>query len=272
MPSAETSPLDRQHTKLTWRIRWRTALVYTWFGLYLFVLTVLLGPFLWLAGATWDPQRRLARRCTRAFYRHAMHGFCGPRLVVESLPNQAIPEPCIMVANHQSAIDILLLFQLSPDARCWAKDWPFQKPLLGWLMKLCGHLHVDDPDVLEQAKKSIREGVGLYVFPEGTRTRSGRLGRFHDGAFLLAAQTGVALVPVAISGSGRCMTPGFVAIIDCPLSVRPLGVLYADPAIPKAHLVLKQQARALIAAALNADASTTSRHTPESDVSCDEPP
>ncbi len=266
MPSADTIPMDRRHARLTWRIRWRTALVYTWFGLYLFVLAVVLGPLLWLAGATWDPQRRLARRWTRAFYRHAMRGFCGARMVIENLPGQAIPEPCILVANHQSAIDILLLFQLSPDARCWAKDWPFQKPLLGWLMRLCGHLHVDDPNVLEQAAESIRQGVGMYVFPEGTRSRSGRLGRFHDGAFLLAVQTGVPIVPVAIRGSGRCMTPGYVAIIDVPISVRPLGILYADPAAPKAHLALKRQTHGLIAAALEADADTTATEDHKSSI------
>ena len=184
-----------------------------------------------------------------------MRGFCQSRMVIENLPGQTIPEPCIVVANHQSAIDILLLFQLSPDARCWAKDWPFKKPLLGWLMRLCGHLHVDDPNVLEHAAASIRQGVGIYVFPEGTRSRTGRLGRFHDGAFMLAVQTGVPIVPVAICGSGRCMTPGYVAIMDVPITVRPLGILYADLTVPKAQLVLKRQAHSLIAAALNADAT-----------------
>lgn len=62
-------------------------------------------------------------------------------------------------------------------------------------------------------------------------------------------------MPVAICGSGRCMTPGYVAIMDVPITVRPLGILYPDPTVPKAHLVLKRQAHSLIAAALNADAA-----------------
>ncbi len=221
-------PTGFQPARVTWRVVLRSVQVFGWFATYLVFFVVVLGPWLWVFNQWWDRDRRLARRIVRALYRHGMHGFCGRNLWIAPFDWRVVPQPCILVANHQSAIDILLLLQLPPDARCWAKNWPFRMPFLGALMKLCGHLHVQHADVLEQAAESLRRGVSLYVFPEGTRSRNGRLGRFHDGAFLLAARTNCPIVPVAIHGSGRCMTPDHIAIFDVPLRVEPLGILYPD--------------------------------------------
>ncbi len=235
---------------VTLRVVLRSLQVFSWFAAYLVIFVVVLGPFLWLAAAIWDRDRRLPRRIVRALYRHGMRGFCGSNMRIQAFDWNRIQVPCILVANHLSAIDILLLLQLPPDARCWAKTWPFRMPFLGALMKLCGHLRVERENVLEQAAQSLRRGVSLYVFPEGTRSRNGRLGRFHDGAFLLAARTNCPVVPIAIHGSGRCMIPDHIRIHDVPLRVEPLGILHADPAAEKPHLDLKRRAFAMIERAL----------------------
>lgn len=234
------------------RVVLRSIQVLTWFAVYLAILTVVLGPFLWIWCRLFDHQRRLPRKLTRWFYRHGMRGFCGSNMRIKAFNWSAIPGPCIIVANHQSVIDILLMMQLPPDARCWSKDWLFHRPLLGWLMSLCGHLHVDDPDVMTQAIHGIQQGVSMYIFAEGTRSRTRRLGRFHEGAFHLACTTHIPVVPVAIHGSGNCMPPGQMAVFDVPILVEPLGILYADESLPHPQRDLKRRAHAMIASALEA--------------------
>ncbi len=236
--------------QITLRVALRTTYVLTWFAIYLVTLTLILGPFLWIWCRLFDRQRRSVRKLVRMFYRHGMRGYCGKNMRIKEFDWSAIRGPCLLIANHQSVIDILLMFQLPPDGCCWSKEWPFQMPILGWLMSLSGHLHVEKPDVVNRAAELVRSGQSMYIFPEGTRSRSLKLGRFHEGAFQLACRTNVPVVPVAIHGSGNCMQPGQMAVFDVPIFVEPLAILYPDHRLAHPQRELKKRVRDLIVAAL----------------------
>jgi 1-acyl-sn-glycerol-3-phosphate acyltransferase len=233
----------------------RTLLVVSALVLALALLVLLAGPFLLLAGLTWDPRRRLARRLTRGTFAPLLRALCvltGVPLKLDMSPDVDWPRlgPCIIVANHASAMDALALMQLPPgigDGRIWAKAWPFKKPLLGSLMRLSGHLRVDDFNLLPDARDLLSSGETMLVFPEASRSRNGRLARFHDGAFLLAARTGRPIVPVAIRGTHACFPPGQPWIFPPHIQIDVLGVIHpAD----RAHADLKHAARQMIEAAL----------------------
>lgn len=244
--SSEAAP----RRAITLRVVFRTTFVLTWFAIYLVILTLILGPILWIWCWFFDRQRRSVRKLVRMFYRQGMRGYCGKNMRIKEFDWSAIRGPCILIANHQSAIDILLMFQLPPDGCCWCKEWPFQQPVLGWLMSLSGHLHVEQPDIVNRATEMIQTGQSMYIFPEGTRSRSLKLGRFHEGAFQLACRTNVPVVPVAIHGSGNCMPPGQLAIFDVPILVEPLGILYPNHSLEHPQRELKKQVREMIVAAL----------------------
>jgi 1-acyl-sn-glycerol-3-phosphate acyltransferase len=135
----------------------------------------------------------------------------------------------IFVSNHQSIYDIPILFSTLPyQVRIIAKKSLGRFPFLGWHLRRTGHLLVDrrSPDpraILRQWMELVSKGLSLAVFPEGTRSLDGRVGRFKAGSFLLAIQAGLPIVPVAISGSrhvmlkGRLMTkPGNVRLVVQP--------------------------------------------------------
>jgi 1-acyl-sn-glycerol-3-phosphate acyltransferase len=232
-----------------------------WLGLTLFI--VLLGPFLLIAAYTIDRQRRTARRLARLLFPNLVRHYCW----IKRLPLRIDPAPfdwksigpCIVVANHGSCMDSVLLMALPPgvgDGRVWAKGWPFRVPLLGWLMRLSGHLFVEDFNILPDAQSCLADGSSLLVFPESSRTRSGKVARFREGAFLLAARTGFPIVPVAIHGSFECLPPGQPWIFSPNLRIQPLAVLYPDATDPKSHAQLRRQAHALISQALAQPADT----------------
>ncbi|PAP76463.1 lysophospholipid acyltransferase family protein [Rubrivirga marina] len=119
----------------------------------------------------------------------------------------ALHPPYVVVSNHQSQADIPVISLLPWEMKWVAKKELFDLPVMGWLMKLAGDIAVDRKDpqsrstVLARATRVLRRGTSVMFFPEGTRSRDGRVKGFHDGAFRLAIEAGVPVLPVAIDGT-----------------------------------------------------------------------
>ena len=122
----------------------------------------------------------------------------------------------IFMVNHQSNIDIpVLITGLSQFQLRWiAKKELLWVPFFGWAMWASKHITVDRTNplgaakTLQRAKERIAAGISVVVFPEGTRSRDGELLRFKKGGFRLAVETGTAIVPVTINGSGALLPSG----------------------------------------------------------------
>jgi 1-acyl-sn-glycerol-3-phosphate acyltransferase len=122
----------------------------------------------------------------------------------------------VFMVNHQSNIDIPVLIRSLPQfqLRWIAKKELLRVPFFGWAMWASKHITVDRTDPLDalaslqRAKERIAAGISVVVFPEGTRSPDGKLLRFKKGGFLLAVQTGTAIVPVTINGSGALLPSG----------------------------------------------------------------
>jgi 1-acyl-sn-glycerol-3-phosphate acyltransferase len=159
----------------------------------------------------------------------------GARLEVVRPPAPP-PGPVIFACNHESALDIWVLFVVLPRSfRFVAKQELFRLPLFGWYMRIGGHVAVDRSHhqravaSLAQAGEKIRSGTSIVVFPEGTRSRTGRIQPFKKGPFVVAKAAGVPVVPLAISGTGS-ITPSKKIEIH-PGTIR---VAAGDPVDPAA--------------------------------------
>lgn len=116
--------------------------------------------------------------------------------------------PCIIVANHQSFIDIFLIASQGNNNYSFVtKSWPYRAFFyLEPMMRYAGYIDVEaaSPDQVEKrALELLGDGVSLIIFPESKRTRTGDLGKFHVGAFLLACRANVPVVPMIIENSGK---------------------------------------------------------------------
>ncbi len=123
--------------------------------------------------------------------------------------------PHVFVANHSSMIDICALFMAIPvPLRFVLKAELGKVPFLGWYTRAMGMVLIkragarDTARQLQRAVDLLGQGHSLAAFPEGTRSTTGRLRRFKSGAFKVAINAGVAVVPVAIDGTGQVMPPG----------------------------------------------------------------
>jgi 1-acyl-sn-glycerol-3-phosphate acyltransferase len=124
----------------------------------------------------------------------------------------------IFMSNHQSLADVPVIFDSLPhNLRFVAKKELLYVPFFGLYLYLAGYPLIDRRNreeairSLEHAGALIRSGIPVVSFPEGTRTRDGNVGPFKKGAFVLALEAGVPIVPVAISGSDRVMARGSLA-------------------------------------------------------------
>jgi len=161
--------------------------------------------------------------------------------------------PCVFVANHESIYDTVAVLALPRPLVMLVKRWVWRTPLVGPAVRAAGFLLTDGVDLdslVTQARQNLAEGVSVLVFPEGTRSRDGRLGRFHSGAFQLAARLGVPVVPIALCGTRHVVPPGSWWVGD-----HDAHVVVLDPVDPRGfagelgHLVLARHVRARIAAA-----------------------
>ncbi len=136
------------------------------------------------------------------------------RVEIEGMGNIDLNRPQIFVANHSGLHDILSLAAHLPIQFRWiAKKSLFRVPFMGWHMRRSGYIAIDRENPRDAAKsiieaaREIQNGVNAIAFPEGTRSRTGELGKFHSGAFSLALRTGVPLVPITLDGSYRVIVP-----------------------------------------------------------------
>ena len=179
------------------------------------VYTIALGT-LSIASSLFERSGHFAHWCARTWSRLILVT-TGVRVEVSGL-NRLTPDcTYVFVANHQSIYDIPILFWSLPyQLRIIAKESLGNVPFLGWHLRRTGHMLVDrrHPDrsrIFGWASRLTSNGLSLIVFPEGTRSRDGRVARFKGGSFLLALQAGLPVVPLSIVGSRRVMLKGRLA-------------------------------------------------------------
>lgn len=146
-------------------------------------------------------------------------------------------ESYVFVANHQGAYDIFLIYGYLGRHFKWMMKKSLRRiPLVGRACEDAGHIFVDKSgphamqQTVDQARRILCDGVSLVVFPEGSRSDTGVVGTFHRGAFQLADELQLAVVPVSIEGSFEVLSrkKGFNF-----LTWHPLSVTFHEPIAPQ---------------------------------------
>ncbi|HEX8702457.1 MAG TPA: lysophospholipid acyltransferase family protein [Myxococcaceae bacterium] len=182
----------------------RTALAASWSMLSLVVfipLALLALPF--------DRQQRVHDVCSILWARGIL-ALAGARLKVRGGEQVSRDERYIIVANHQSYLDAMVMvaaLQPLTSIRMVAHAGAFRIPLIGWGMRLFGHISVDPRSMrnslagLQQAQQSVRRRWSTVFFPEGGISPNGELRPFHNSPFHIASRAGVRVLPVSMSGA-----------------------------------------------------------------------
>jgi len=181
--------------------------------IYYFVLILFLivyGIFIslvWLFIYPFDRKRNIIAKTT---HYHAMGLFwLSPRWKIEIEGKENIEKNTayVIVSNHQAMFDIPLLHALKLHRRWIAKKSLIKMPFVGHAMLIHGDILLERGEassakkMINRALKVLDMGVSIAIFPEGTRSRFGKVGRFKEGAFLLAKKAGAPILPIVIDGT-----------------------------------------------------------------------
>ncbi|MCG8633705.1 MAG: 1-acyl-sn-glycerol-3-phosphate acyltransferase [Desulfobacterales bacterium] len=151
-------------------------------------------------------RRRIITNTFSAFWA-SVYIWCMPAWSVKIIDRHklSLKKNYVLVSNHQSQVDILVLYRLLFPYRWVSKAAVFNLPFIGWNMVLNGDIKLKRGDsesialMMDRCESLLKKNISVFFFPEGTRSRDGRVGPFKPGAFILAKNAGVPIQPVVIN-------------------------------------------------------------------------
>jgi 1-acyl-sn-glycerol-3-phosphate acyltransferase len=228
---------------------------------------------IWTAGVSLPLQRMLARRGPHDLRAQAMihrrarrylrfAGWLGfVRLADPVVEELEAPGPLLVVANHPSLLDAVVLFALLPQADCIVNATRARNPILWGVTRAAGYVsNAAGPAAVAECVERLEAGRNLVIFPEGTRSPAGRLGPFQRGAAHTSLRSGVPLTPVVL----RCDPPalakgqswydvpegGFRVTVRVLKPISPEGAQYDGVSVPVAARRLTAELRETLEKAL----------------------
>lgn len=190
-----------------------------------FVVLTFIGAVLAIAFGFFDGKGRFVFWLAR-WWGRAVLWCSGIHLRVKIHASLDPGRPYVFMANHLSMVDIFAALVAVPVSFCFiAKKSLASIPLFGWAMHAGGFIFIDrhNPTAahrsIAEASRRIHQGQSVVIFPEGTRSRDGKLAPFKKGGFHLAVDSGAEIVPVAIRGSRELMPRGSARIKPGEVSI-----------------------------------------------------
>lgn len=144
---------------------------------------------------------------------------------IENPHQENFEKPAIIISNHQSHIDLALTLQLHPKIVVFTNDWVYNSPFYGWIVRKADYYRASDgyETCIPSLKTLVQQGYSILIFPEGTRSVSGDILRFHKGAFWLSQQLQLDIIPILLHGAGDTVTKGDFHFKDGSLTVKILN-------------------------------------------------
>ena len=227
---------------------------------FIVVSSVMLFPLavlIWLVTRPFDPRTRALHRFT-CFWA-SLYTWLNPLWRVRISGKEHIHDGAtyVMVANHLSLVDILVLFRLFVPFAWVSKQENFAVPFIGWNMRLNGYIPLVRGDrasaaaMMDACRTTLRSGTSIMMFPEGTRSRTGELQAFKPGAFALARELGLPVLPIVLDGSREALPKrGFVLRGRSDITVRVLAEIEVEPDDRRSADELAELTRQQVAAEL----------------------
>ncbi|MCX5679855.1 MAG: lysophospholipid acyltransferase family protein [Candidatus Omnitrophica bacterium] len=175
------------------------------------------------------------------------------KVTVRGLQNIDPKKTYVIIANHQSLADIVIAYQTKMQFKWVAKASLFSIPVLGWSMSLGKHIRLERgsfssiKQIYKEAATWLKAGMSVLFFPEGTRSETGDMKDFQNGAFKLAIREKALVLPIAIRGTGDAMSKGsWLFTSKVPVSLKVLPAIDASTFHIADFAILRDQAREAI--------------------------
>lgn len=220
---------EKKLAPLTFFIIITTIISFGYFALGCLVVTLLI-PVFYILPIPKKPKRKIFSFIMSKFSGSVIYLMVNVRKQVLNPHKETFSKPSIIVANHQSFIDILAILMLNPRIVILTNQWVWNSPLYGWAVRYAGFPTVNNEleDNLIEVEKNLAQGYSIAIFPEGTRSVDGKIKRFHKGAFLLAEKYKLDIVPVLLHGFNYTIRKGDYTLMSGFLTLKVLKRISPD--------------------------------------------
>lgn len=187
-----------------------TILYAIYFSIYTLIHFVVIL-VLYVFTAPFDKKRIVINRSASLWAKMIFVLAPGWKIKIDGLENIDRSKVYVAIINHQSMFDIPLVYTLPMLFKWVSKKEVYKAPVIGQVLLLNKDITIDRSDpkslskLLKLGKMNLEMGLSICIFPEGTRSKTGRIGRFKEGAFLLAKKSGVGILPIICDGTGSAM-------------------------------------------------------------------
>lgn len=195
---------------------WRTLMTFlrTAYSLlfFLFFTLVVFTPFVWIYTKVGKMTERRRYRLHQLIY-HASrfvmihHGIPGTKYEYKVPEGIDFNKPRIIICNHQSHLDLMCQLVFTPKIVFLTNAWVWDNPFYGSLIRNAEYLPVREglDEIMPHLRSLIERGYSIAIYPEGTRSKDCRIGRFHQGAFYIAREFGLEILPMILYGPGKIL-------------------------------------------------------------------
>ena len=212
-----------------------------------FMAFVVVKPYIWLYTKLVKDKEKQRRKAHKVIYNSArgimlVHGIPGTRFTYDIAPGTDFDKPKVIICNHQSHLDLTCQLIFTPNIVFLTNNWVWNNPFYGFLIRTAEYYPVADGlgSMLPNLKSLADRGYSIAVFPEGTRSKTCEIGRFHQGAFYIAEQLGLDVLPMYLYGPGKILPKKTYSLNKGPIHIE------VGPTITREELqamgTLKQQA------------------------------
>lgn len=181
------------------------------------ITSIIITPFfllVWVITFWWD-ERRIWSHMVGTFWAWAYQSLViFWRLKLEGREKIPWNRPVVLVANHRSFVDILALYKVRRPFKWVSKAENFKIPFIGMVLSLTNCVRIQRGSIragyqfISQAEKEMKKGSSVMIFPEGTRSKTGKMRSFQDGAFVLAKKMKCGMIPIAHIGTEKALHTG----------------------------------------------------------------
>jgi len=232
---------------------------------FMMVSSILLFPIsllIFLVTVMFDDRRWVLHRFT-SFWAN-LYTWLNPAWQVRVIGRERLYEagPAVIVANHRSLVDILVLFRLHSHFRWVSKQENFRVPLVGWNMILCDYIPLRRGDgasvraMMSHCDRAIRGGNSIMMFPEGTRSSTGKMRAWKPGAFQIAERNHVPIQPIILRGTAEALPKrGFMLRGRHAISIEILDPIPAEEVAACSGEEMADRVRTMLVDALERDVS-----------------
>lgn len=195
--------------------RWLGNVVRTVYAILfvLFFSFCVITPFVWICLKTGLWKGESGKRKVHKVIYHSMrfimlkHGIPGTRFSYKVSEKVDFGKPSVVICNHESHLDTACQLIFTPNIIFLTNQWVWNNPIYGFLIRHAEYYPVADgiDELMPKLRSLVERGYSIGVYPEGTRSKDGRIGRFHQGAFHIAEELGLDVVPMYLQGTGRIL-------------------------------------------------------------------